>query len=592
MNELNVRNVLLAKNPGGFNRVPQPLLRLIIKTVEKVLHTRKLNDFLTRNDRHRGMAFIDALFESLDFSYSLSHRDRQKIPAEGKLIVVANHPLGALDGLALLKAIHEVRPEVKIIANDVLMQVENLAELFLPFDIFGNKMQKRHIADISRAVQQEQAVIFFPAAEVSRPTWKGIRDGRWLKGPVFFAQKHEATVLPVYIRGRNSFFFYALSVLSKKASMFLLPGEIQKQRRKNILFKIGHPIGGKIFSSSFVDAKTQSRLLRKHVYAIGKGKRGIFKTERTIIHPTDCRAIKKELLDARCLGVTSDGKQILLVEQARAPHVLTEIGRLREATFRRIGEGTGAKIDLDRFDAYYQHIVLWDEAALEIVGSYRIGVCKSILLNHGPNGLYTSTLFNYAESALPILQQALELGRSFVQERYWKGQALDYLWQGIGAYLAFHPEVKYLLGPVSISANYSEEARNQLVYFYQKWFGDPSGLALHKNQYLLSRNTIAELKPVFSSIDYRQELHRLKESLKMLGFSIPVLYKQYTELCEEGGCKFLGFGVDRDFGNCVDGLILINLDRLKPAKKSRYLKRYSDYDQVQNILKNQIVNNN
>jgi hypothetical protein len=168
-----------------------------------------------------------------------------------------------------------------------------------------------------------------------------------------------------------------------------------------------------------------------------------------------------------------------------------------------------------------------------------------------------------------------------VQEKYWRSNALEYLWQGIGAYLCTRPDVTYLLGPVSISADYSEQARNLLVYFYQKWFGATAGMCLHKHPYRLSHKTIDELSSEFGHGSFDIELRKLKESLKILGFSIPVLYKQYTDLCETGGVQFLDFGVDPHFNHCVDGLILIELSRLKEVKRKRYLKRF-DKSQINN----------
>ncbi len=165
----------------------------------------------------------------------------------------------------------------------------------------------------------------------------------------------------------------------------------------------------------------------------------------------------------------------------------------------------------------------------------------------------------------------MELGRSFVQVKYWKTNALDYLWQGIGAYVAKHPEVKYLLGPVSISNTYTEEAKNLLVFFYQKWFpGDPA-LASHVSPFRISQIHQNELAALFSGTEFREELRLLKESLKVLGFSIPILYKQYSDLCDEGGVSFIDFGVDKDFADCIDGLILIRLELLKATKRERYI---------------------
>ncbi len=572
MKELNVREIILSRNPNFFEKYPRFIGKLLVRFFEWLLRVEEINSQIRKHSESSGLAFIDEIFEELNFSYYLSSIDRYKIPSEGKLIVVANHPLGALDGLALLRAVCDVRADTKIITNEVLMVFENLADFFLPYNVFSAQTQKDHVARIGESLLAEEAVLFFPAAEVSRLTWKGIRDPRWLNGPVYFAKKYDVPVLPVYVRGRNSLLFYIISLLNKRFSTLLLPREIFNKRGSSLRFMIGDPIPGAVFSSSMIKGKVMTRLLRKQTYLLAHRKRPtIFKTEKTIIHPIDRRQLKRELASSTLMGRTSDGKKIFLVEFDKAHRVMREIARLREQTFRKVGEGTGLKLDLDRFDRYYQHIVLWDDDALEIIGSYRVGNCHQVIGGHGLDGLYTNTLFKYSPAAAPILDQALELGRSFVQPKYWKSNALDYLWQGIGAYIVNHPEVNYLLGPVSISNTYTEQAKALLVYFYQTWFpGDPA-LAAHVSPFRISQHQQEELAVLFPRRDFREELRKLKESLKVFGFSIPVLYKQYSELCEEGGVSFIDFGVDKDFGDCVDGLILVRLDKLKQNKRERYI---------------------
>lgn len=572
MKELDIRALIEQKSPNFFTRKPRIISKLLIAILEKILHMSEVNEFLRAHDNVRGLAFIDEAFETLDFSYTLSHKDHNKIPAEGKLIIVANHPLGALDGLSLLKAVSEVRPDVKIIANDVLMYFENLADYLIPYDVFSHKMKRIQMQRIDQALAEEQAIIFFAAAEVSRFGPKGIKDPPWLNGPVFFAKRHNVPILPVFFRAKNSFLFYLVSIIHKGFSTFLLPHELFKKRGKNIRLVVGDPIPGVVFSSSYINTKTTTKLLRRHTYLVGRRRPGVFKTEKTIIHPVDRKVLKSELQGSELLGETSDRKAIFLVRFEQAPRVMQEIARLRELTFRRVGEGTGLRLDWDRFDRYYLHIVLWDEDALEIIGAYRVGNCQEIVATHGVHGLYTHTLFRYQEKARPILDKAMEMGRSFVQIKYWKSSALDYLWQGIGAYVAKHPEVKYLLGPVSISNSYTEEAKNLLVYFFKKWFPGDSSLAPHVCPYVLSHKQLEELGRVLDGRDYREDYRKLKESLKILGFTVPILYKQYTDLCEEGGVEFIDFGIDKDFADCVDGLILVKVDLLKESKRERYLK--------------------
>jgi hypothetical protein len=271
------------------------------------------------------------------------------------------------------------------------------------------------------------------------------------------------------------------------------------------------------------------------------------------------------------LGTTSDGKKIFLASYNNSPDVMKEIARLRELTFRKVGEGTGGKLDLDDFDKHYEHLVLWDDKELEIVGSYRLGRGDFILDRSGIMGFYTATLFNYNDEIKELLPYSVELGRSFVQSKYWNTTALDYLWQGLGAYINSNSGIRYLFGGVSLSNSYSEEAKNLIVYFYRKWFSSPVIYSNAKSKFEISRKADQELKLIFNSDDYVSELRILKNRLKLLGYSIPTLYKQYSDLCEPGGVVFLDFGVDKDFQNCIDALILVDISMIKQSKKERYL---------------------
>ncbi|MDP3830335.1 MAG: GNAT family N-acyltransferase, partial [Ignavibacteriaceae bacterium] len=237
------------------------------------------------------------------------------------------------------------------------------------------------------------------------------------------------------------------------------------------------------------------------------------------------------------------------------------------------GEGTGKKIDFDIYDKIYRHIVLWDDDNLEVVGAYRIGVCDDILLKYGEKGLYTSTLFNYSDDFRKRLPFSLELGRSFIQSKYWNSSALDYLWLGIGLFLSQNDCIKYLFGGVSLSGSYPIDAQEMILFFYNKWYGDNQKVVESKNPFLLSDKRSSELSLIFNGSDYKSDLRTLKGLLKMYGLTIPILFKQYTELCNEGGARFFDFGIDPDFQSCIDGFIFIEIDKIKQSKKDRYINR-------------------
>lgn len=572
MQQIDLNTILKNKIPSLYNKknsLPAKAAEAVLSSVMKV---KKLNTFLAKHEGLEDSPFIDALFDELDFSYTVSSKDRDKIPSEGKVVIVSNHPLGGLDGLALLKLVMEVRSDVKIVVNDILLQIENLKSFFLPYNLFESGIQKENIIAIDKALKEENAVIFFPAGEVSRLTFNGLQDNTWTRGALHFAEKSRAPILPVFVGGRNSLLFYVVSAFSKRLSMFLLPRELFKQKGKTIPIKIGDLIPVRIMLAGLLKGKTLNKTLKKHVYLIGKNKKGIFVTEKNVIHPVDPVKIKRQLNAATLLQKIDEKKKVYLLSNNKLfPDVIKEIARLREITFRKIGEGTGKKWDTDPYDAYYNHIVLWDEESMEIMGAYRIGVGNEIIEKYGEAGFYSSTLFKFTEQFQFHLPYSIELGRSFIQSKYWNTNALDYLWMGIGAFLALNPRVQFLFGPVSLSNTYPAEVKEMIVYFYEKWYGNNYKLVEAKNKFRIGEDRRKALSLIFNSNNYKEELKLLKQNMRYFGMSIPTLYKQYTALCEPGGAQFLDFGVDPDFQSCIDGFILIDIDLIKYTKKEKYI---------------------
>ncbi|MFW1676886.1 GNAT family N-acyltransferase [Pontibacter sp. JAM-7] len=566
---INVEQALLTKYPA-FENKPPLMRRSTLYLLRKLVREQEINGFLDQHQDLKGFEFVDKVLEHFNFSYNLSHTDRTNIPSSGRVLIVANHPLGALDGLALLKMVGEIRRDVKIIANDLLMSLDPLKRLLLPVDNMGKGTRKADISRIVDTLHNEEAVIVFPAGEVSRAGLTGIRDGRWNSGFLMFARKSNAPILPVYIGGKNSSLFYGISSLNRQLSTLMLPREMFQQHSHSLPMRVGEAIPFSQIDAIPVSSREKSKLLKRHLYRIGKGRKPLFITEKTIAHPQNRQILKQELRQAQRLGETADGKKIYLFDYRADSAVMQEIGRLREVAFRQVGEGTGQKRDLDRYDSYYRHLILWDEDELEIAGAYRLAETATLIqANNTP--IYTDSLFRYSPQMQPYFAKGIELGRSFVQPKYWGKRSLDYLWYGIGAYLQQHPDIRYMFGPVSISNSYPKAARDLLVWFYRHYFGDTEGLASSNSPYQIDRNTEQHLLSLFSGNDYKADFRILKEQLDYLGVSVPTLYKQYSEVCQEGGVRFLDFGVDADFGYCVDGLVLVDMAYLKEKKRARYL---------------------
>jgi putative hemolysin len=447
-----------------------------------------------------------------------------------------------------------------------------LSGLLLPVRVFGGRASPESLRAIDRALAAEECVIVFPAGEVSRLGLRGVRDSRWRQGFVRFARESGAPVLPVRIVARNSALFYGASALYKPAATALLAREMFSRQQRRIELHVGPLL-------QLDPERENAQLLqevRRALYALGR-RRETQPGPETLPPPIASTVLAEAVAATELLGRTSDGKEIRLARLAHGTELvrdplMRELGRLREATFREVGEGTGRARDLDPWDAHYDHILVWDAHAAKIAGAYRVARGARILARQGLSGLYTASLFRYADEALPRIAQGMELGRSFVAPEYWGSRSLDYLWQGIGAYLRRYPQVRYLFGAVSISAALPLPAREQLVAYYSHFYG--SGAAAGTNTLAASLRPFRYFAapPSFGDMDADTAFGVLKGNLSAHGASVPVLYKQYTELCEPGGARFLAFGVDPAFSDSIDGLIEVDLQRVLPKKRQRYLQ--------------------
>jgi putative hemolysin len=571
MGTINLAAILEARAPKLLARVPSFLRAPALAVLRRLLAISQVEQYLFDLSPFRNDEFIDEVFELVDVSFAVTQRDLNRIPAEGSLIVVANHPLGALDSLALLRTIRTVRPEARIVANDVLELVEPIRELLIPVNNLTGSGSRRTVEFITSALADHQAIVLFPAGEVSRLRPTGVVDGPWQRSAVRLAQKHRATVLPVHIEARNSVWFYLASAIWKPLGTMLLPRELFRQRGANFRIKIGNPIPAYAFDR--LNASEATEQLRKHVYSIPSGKASELPTHEPLPRPMDVKAIREELGRAQLLGLLPDGKHAYVTTAERTPGLLREVGRLREATFRSVREGTGKRVDLDEYDRWYDHLVLWDDDRLSIVGSYRLAPCRSLTAPWSVERLYTAEAFHMSMSFRRLLPESLELGRSFLQQSYWNTNALEYLWQSIGSYLSFHPEVRYLFGTVSLSDSYPSEAKEKIVGYYQKWFGAPRGLVKAKTPYVLTREAQKRNEDIFVGGDHREDFRLLRSWLRERGLAVPTLFRQYVELCEVGGARFLEFAIDESFGGCVDGFIMLDLKTMTRDKRERYLDR-------------------
>lgn len=543
------------------------------KVLQHLLYEKEFQQFAACHRHLKGVDMVEQILEHLQIRCEIPEHHIENIPENGPLVIIANHPTGALDGLALIYALSRVRRDIKVVTNRLLSHLEPLRALFIPVDNIQGRTPKSSLQQMDAHLQAGGALVFFPAGEVSRLTLKGIAERRWHSGFIRMAEKYRTPLLPVHIQAYNSPLFYACGLISSRATLLLLMQQMFRRRGSTLPVRIGQQIAWAQWSVSKSHVREQAEKCREHVNALGKGRPALFRTEATIAPPENRVRLKRELAQAECLGRTADGKRIYLWQRngQEEATILRELGRLREIAFRAVGEGSGKRRDIDRYDDDYQHLILWDEEELEIIGAYRFISCAQQLEKQGLEGLYSHSLFDYDERMANIMQHGIELGRSFIQPCYWGRRGLDYLWSGIGAYLARYPQYRYLFGPVSISGGLPPDARDLLVAFYRLWFPPTHPLAISRQPYPAS---LPDVLAQFSGRDYTEDLIRLKSLLGNLGCGIPPLYKQYSELCEPGGVQFIDFGSDPDFNHCVDGLVLVDLTRLKTSRYQRYIEAH------------------
>ncbi len=561
-----IEHRLQQRYPEWFHGPRGHLARPLLRTVERWSRLGRVQAFLRDNGGRHGFEFVTAALEFLDSRYDVDAAALARIPASGRLLLVANHPSGALDALALLDAVGKVRRDVRIVANDLLLGLEPLRDLLLPVRILGGRAQRSSLQAVEQALAAGQCVIVFPAGEVSRLSLRGIRDGRWNRGFVRFANATATPVLPVRVQARNSALFYGVSALFKPAGTALLAREMFARRGRPLRLHVGQVMQ----LAPGQDPARQLETVRRALYALGRengqADAVLMTGPEPLAAPIAAEQVAAEIEAAELLGQTGDGKQIRLARCTTGSPLLLELGRLRELTFRKVGEGTGRSRDLDDYDLSYQHIVVWDAAAQRIAGAYRIMRGAHALARHGLAGLYTAALFRYSDDAIPRIAEGMELGRSFVVPDYWGSRSLDYLWQGIGAYLRSRPGIRYLFGAVSISAALPLPAREQLVAYYHRYYGGGHGLVESNRPF-----RYFAMPPCFGDLDAEAAFEVLKANLAASGCSVPTLYRQYTDLCEPGGARFLAFGVDPDFSDSIDGLIEVDLQAIRPKKRKRYL---------------------
>jgi putative hemolysin len=550
----------------------------------------KVRDLYRRVQQSPAGFHLEGLLAEMRIDLRVDSADRARIPANGPVVVVANHPYGVLDGALLTVLLTRARPDVKVLANFVLGDVPELQHHCIFVDPFQTdrsvESNRRALREAFAWVQRGGMLAIFPAGEVSSwqmPTAQ-IVDPEWNDTAVRLIRRTAATALPVYFCGHNSVGFQLLGMIHPKLRSAFLLQEFLQQEGRSVEVRVGSPVPAEAIQS--VADGEAIEYLRWRTYLLAR---------RTKSETSWPMALRTKLASKIQEPIAAAGQADLLAEEIEKlpverrlaengdlavyfgaaneiPNMLSEIGRLREVTFRRAGEGTGKGRDLDSFDEYYLHVILWNKAKKELVGAYRAGSTAEILAQHGIQGLYTSTLFRYDEKVFEKLGPALELGRSFVRPEYQRQYApLLLLWKGIARLITTRPEIPILFGAVSISNDYNEASREMIYRFFESRMqeDDLTGLIAPRRPFrpdLLRRWDCRSMCRALRDLD---ELSEPITDVEADGKGLPILLRQYAKI----GGKLVGFNVDRKFSNVLDGLVVVDLRQTDPAVLERYMGR-------------------
>ncbi|HKQ48946.1 MAG TPA: lysophospholipid acyltransferase family protein [Phycisphaerae bacterium] len=588
-----MKSVALKSNPFSLSGSPSASghrlsLRLAGPVLERALGLRGLGAIYdSARDAGGPAEFCEASLRYLNVKWEAAEEQIARIPRSGPLVVVANHPFGALEGVIIAALLLRIRPDVKLLANHLLDRIPELRPVLVSVDPFGgeeaagrNRIPLRSAIDWVRG---GGALAVFPAGEVAHLTLRDrhVAEPRWSATVGKIIRRTSANVVPVFFEGRNSAKFQALGLLHPRVRTALLPRELLNKRDRSIRVAIGRPIPVERLRrferpSEIVEYLRLRTLMLADPCVSRAAGAAEFQNEgaATIAPAQDINSLHDEIARIpQGQQLAELGPMVVFCCPADSiPRVVKEIGRQREETFRRVGEGTGRGEDLDQFDEHYLHLFAWDREARRLVGAYRLGLSDKIVSQQGIDGIYTHTLFKFNRSLLDQLGPAIELGRSFVVAEYQRSFApLLLLWKGIGRFLVTHPQYRILFGAVSISDEYESTTKRILMSFLRaNCFDEALSAGIKpRNPPRFARLRRDEERLLSATIHGIDEVDELVQEIEADGRGVPILLRQYLKL----NAKLLGFNVDPVFGNVLDGLFYVDLTTVERSLLDRYLGR-------------------
>ena len=542
----------------------------------KVLKISTLNKIYDRNKHLSDLEFLNAILDEFQIKFEIPEEDFKRLPKDGAYITISNHPLGGIDGILLLKLMLEKEPNFKIIANFLLHRIEPMKKYIMPVNPFENHKDAKSsvigIKETLRHLSDGKPLGMFPAGEVS--TYKDgklVVDKAWEEGAIKVIRKAQVPVVPIYFHAKNSRLFYLLSKIGDTLRTAKLPSELLTQKDRVIKVRVGKPISV-AEQNEHKTIEEYSEFLRKKTYMLANSfneesklltvpNLKIPKSPKKIATPANQEKMVEEVTKLRetdCRLLQSKNYEVFFTKADKIPNILHEIGRLREITFREVGEGTNESIDLDKYDNYYYHMFLWDDETKQIAGAYRMGLGSEIFPKYGMAGFYLNDLFRFESELHEMMQNSIEMGRAFIIKEYQqKPMPLFLLWRGIIHTTLRYPEHKFLLGGVSISNQFTDFSKSLMIEFMKSNYYDPYiAQYVHPKKEFKVKLKDADKDFIFDEAEADlNKFDKIIDELEPGNLRLPVLIKKYIKQ----NARLVAFNVDPLFNNAIDGLMYIRI---------------------------------
>lgn len=571
-----------------------------VMRITKIDEVNRLYDVL--KDK-QGKDFFDSFVRYRELKYIVFEEDLARIPKTGPFILVSNHPLGGIDGILMTKILSEIRPDFKIMGNFLLEKIEPMKPYVIPVNPFENRKDLRQsstgMRETLKHLENGGCVGIFPAGEVSNKNNKfnEIRDKKWELPVLKLIKKAKVPVLPMYFHAKNSQLFYQLAKLHPDLQTLLLPAEMMNKREKPIRIRFGKPVSVKLLADHD-SVEEMGEFLQKKIYML----KSYYEKRKSLAERLNIPNLKlnfpiqkeanivqniidetppenildeiKALQKAEKMLFRNANYEVFFAQYGEIPSIMREIGRQRELTFRKIGEGSNLPFDLDEYDEHYHHLFLWDSAAEKLVGAYRMALGAEVMKKYGLEGFYTSSLFEFDPELRPFFRKVIEMGRAYISAEYQqKPLPLFLLWRGIVHVCLRNPDHKFLMGGVSISDKFSEFSKSLMIEFMRSNYYDSAVAQYIHPKHEFKVHLKERDKHLFFD-EVESDLNKLDRIIDDLEpeMRLPVLIKKYIKQ----NAKVISFNVDPSFNDAIDGLMYIRISELPESTIKPVLEEMSD----------------